>query len=397
MNPSAVSHHIQNLMQQIDPVYKFVTDSAHARRIGDPTLLDFVYGNPHEMPLAEYTQALVRWVEPKNKDWFAYTNNDPAAQKIVARTLQRTHGLPFRAEDISMTSGSFGALAAAMGALIDPWDEVIFISPPWFFYESMITKHYGVPIRVKCDPHTYDLDLKAIEAAISPRTRAIIVNSPNNPTGRIYPEASLKALADLLAQASQNNGRPVYILSDELYNRILFDGRKFYSPAAYYPYTLLIYTYGKTLLAPGQRIGYIALPPSMPDRELVNGSIFVSQLTGGWLFPNALLQHALPDLEELSIDIPHLQARRDRVVGSLREMGYELTNPEGTFYILVRSPLEDDMAFINLLAEENIYCLPGVVFEMPGYFRISLTANDQMVEKALPGFEKALQAARVRT
>ena len=146
MNPSAVSHHIQNLMQLIDPVYKFVTKFAHARRIGDPTLLDFVYGNPHEMPLTEYTQALVRWVEPRNKDWFAYTNNDPAAQKIVARTLQRTHGLPFRAEDISMTSGSFGALAAAMGALIDPWDEVIFISPPWFFYEAMITKHYGVPI-----------------------------------------------------------------------------------------------------------------------------------------------------------------------------------------------------------------------------------------------------------
>ena len=179
----------------------------------------------------------------------------------------------------------------------------------------------GCQFRVKCDPHTYDLDLKAIEAALSPRTRAIIVNSPNNPTGRIYPEPALKALAELLAQTSQNNGRPIYILSDELYNRIVFDGRTFYSPAAYYPYTLLIYTYGKTLLAPGQRIGYIALPPSMPDRELVNGSIFVSQLTGGWLFPNALLQHALPDLEELSIDIPHLQARRDRVVGSLREMG----------------------------------------------------------------------------
>ena len=397
MNPSAVSHHVQSLMELTGPFFKFYNDSVYPRRMGDPTIYDFVFGNPHEMPLADYTQALRRWVEPKTKDWFAYTDNNPAAQKVVARTLQRTHGLPFRAEDISMTTGAFGALAAALGALIDPWDEVIFISPPWFNYENMIAKHFGVPVRVKCDPVTFDPDLKAIEAALTPHTRAIIVNTPNNPTGRIYPEPVLIKLADLLTQASQNNGRPVYILSDEAYNRIVYDGRKFLSPTAYYPYTFLLYTYGKTLLTPGQRIGYIALPPSMPDRELVNRSIFISQLTGGWLFPNALLQHALPDLEDLSIDIAHLQARRDRVVGALREMGYELTVPEGTFYVLVRSPLAEDGAFINLLAEQEIFCLPGEVFEMPGYFRISLTANDQMVEKALPGFEKALQAARVRT
>ena len=203
-------------------------------------------------------------------------------------------------------------------------------------------------------------------------------------------------MAGLLTHASARIGHPIYLISDEAYSRIVFDGRAYHSPTAFYPHTFLIYTYGKTLLTPGQRLGYIALPPTMPGREQLRTALFVSQLLTGYAFPNALLQHALSDLEQLSIDVEHLQRKRDRMVAALRDIGYELHVPEGTFYLLPRSPLADDLAFIELLAEQNIFCLPGTVVELPGYFRISLTANDAMIEQALPGFATALQKATLR-
>src|SRR4029079_12226514 len=241
---------------------------------------------------------------------------------------------------------------------------------------------------------TFDLDLDAIAAAITPRTRAIIINSPNNPTGVIYQPETLKQLAEILSLASQRNGRPIYLLSDEAYSRIIFDDRSYASPTAFYSYSFLIYTYGKTLLTPGQRIGYVALAPTMPDRESVRMAVLLAQVFTGYAFPNALLQRALPDLEGLSIDIAHLQRKRDRLVAALREMGYEVNLPEGTFYLLVRSPWQDDVAFAEKLAEHDILVLPGAVVELPGYFRISWTANDEMIERALPGFQAALAQAK---
>jgi len=248
-------------------------------------------------------------------------------------------------------------------------------------------------VRVQCDPGTFDLDIPAIRRAIAAKTRGVIINSPNNPTGRIYPPETLRRLAEVLAEASRENGRAIYLVSDESYNHIVFDNVTYPSPTAYYANSFLIYTYGKTLLTPGQRMGYIALPPSMPDREAVRGALMTSLFATGYAFPNALLQHALGDLEQLSIDVGHLQAKRDRLVSALRGMGYDLKSPDGTFYLLVRSPLADDSAFVDLLAEQKVICLPGTVFEMPGYFRISLTANDAMIDRALPGFERAIRAA----
>ncbi|HVU12001.1 MAG TPA: aminotransferase class I/II-fold pyridoxal phosphate-dependent enzyme, partial [Phototrophicaceae bacterium] len=188
-------------------------------------------------------------------------------------------------------------------------------------------------------------------------------------------------------------GRPIYLISDEAYSRIIYDGRAYMTPTAYYPNSFLIYTYGKTLLTPGQRIGYIALAPDMPNRELMSSALLVAQVTLGYAFPNALLQHALPDLEQLSIDVEHLQVKRDRMVTTLRESGYEVHAPEGTFYLMPKAPIADDAQFIKLLAEQKVYCLPGWVIEMPGYFRISLTANDDMIERAEPAWAAVRQRA----
>jgi aspartate aminotransferase len=317
--------------------------------------------------------------------------SEPESQKLIAGSLVALRGVAFEPEDIFMTNGGFAALIVALAAILDRDDEVIFSTPPWFFYEASILARDGVPVRVPVDPHTFDLDLDAIQAAITPRTRAVIVNSPNNPTGRIYPPESLRALGALLAERSAKYDRPIYLLSDEAYSRIIYDGRDFPSPTTYYAYSMLLYTYGKTLLAPGQRIGYIALPPSMPpaDRQALRTALFMGQVITGWAFPNALLQHALPDLERLTIDVEHLQFKRDWVVRELRAMGYQVHVPEGTFYLTPRSPIGDDWAYAERLARHKILVMPGEIVEMPGYFRLSLTANDRMIERALPGLAAA--------
>lgn len=359
-----------------------------------PDACNFLFGNPHDVAPDAYVEALIRGTQPSGPDHFAYQMNEPRATSVVAAGLRDRFGLGFRDEDVLMTSGNFAGLSILLTALTDPGDEVIFISPPWFFYETLIVAAGATPVRVYADRATFDLDLDAIAEAITGRTRAIIVNSPNNPSGRIYGRDALERLGDLLRDAGERHGHPIWLLSDEAYNRIVFDGRTFETPVASYPWSFLVYTYGKTHLAPGMRVGYVAPAPDMPDLEELRMPLLVSQIANGWAFPVAPLQHAIADLDGLVVDVGRLQARRDRLVTALREQGYTLIEPEGTFYILVRSPIDDDEAFCQILASHDVLVLPGAMFEMPGWFRISITASDDMVERSLPGFAEAFAEAR---
>jgi aspartate aminotransferase len=377
------------MVRSVEHVFSWFTGGSWERHHLDPGVADFAFGNPQELPLPGLVSALQRNAEPKDKDWFAYKMSGEEPRTVVAASLKARTGIDYPPEAIALTAGAFGALGVTIRALCDEGDEVIFLSPPWFFYELMIASSGAKAVRVRLEAPRFDLDPGTIAAAITPRTRAIIVNSPHNPTGRIYRAPELAALGDVLREASERNGRPIVLLSDESYNRIVFDGIDFRTPALDYDATITIYTYGKTTLAPGQRIGWAAMHPSFPDPMTTGYRIFVHQLAAGWGFPNALLQHAISDLEGLSIDIPALQRRRDRMVPALREMGYEVTNPEGTFYLMVRSPDPDDLAFSDRLAELGALVLPGTIVELPGWFRISLTASDAMVETGLEVFRKA--------
>jgi len=379
---------MDRMIASVDHVFSWFLSGDWEKHHLDPGIADFTFGNPQELPLPGLVDALRSNAIPKDKDWFAYKMSEEEPRNVVAASLRARTGIAFRPEDIAMTAGAFGALGVTIRALADEGDEVIFLSPPWFFYELMIASSGATPVRVRLQPPAFDLAPDAIAAAITPRTRAVLVNSPHNPTGRIYRERELAALGEVLREASARNGRPIVLLSDESYNRIVFDGIDFHSPAVDYVPTITIYTYGKTTLAPGQRIGYAAVNPDFPDREAVGYRIFVQQLAAGWGFPNALLQHAISDLEGLSIDIGALQARRDRMVPALREMGYEVTNPEGTFYLMVRSPDPDDLAFCTRLADAGALVLPGAIVESPGWFRISLTASDEMVDKGIHIFRE---------
>jgi aspartate aminotransferase len=379
---------MNDLRASIAPFLSFFDGPIWARN-GQPGMANFAVGNPQEMPLSGYVDALRAQIEPRSPDWFAYKWSEPRSQAAVARGLTARTGLEWDPADVAMTNGGFAALAVAFRTILEPGDEVVFLSPPWFFYELLIRAAGGVPVRVSLAPPRFDLDPATIAAAITPRTRAVLLNSPHNPSGRVYPLEDLRALTAVIDEAASRIGRRILLVSDEPYNRILFDGRAFHSPAEIYPDTIMTYSYGKTLLAPGMRIGYLTVPPTMPDREAFRERVVLAQLAGGFLFPNALLQHAIEDLERLSIDVGAFERRRDRLVGALRRLDYETTMPEGTFYVMARSPIDDDVAFGELLAEENVLILPGTVVEVPGWFRISLTASDDMVEHSLAGFERA--------
>jgi aspartate aminotransferase len=354
---------------------------------------NFMFGNPHDMAPQAYVDALVAGSTPRAADWFAYKMNEENAVAVVAASLGERFGIAFAPEDVVMTNGNFSGLSMCLHVAAGPGDEVVYVSPPWFFYETLILEAGATPVRVAADASSWDLDLAAIANAIGPTTAAIIVNSPNNPTGRIYPRETLDALASILTEASERNGRPIYLLSDEAYNRIVYDGRDYPTPVAHYPWSFYIYTYGKTHLAPGLRVGYVAVPPTMPARDEMRDPMLLAQVARGWAFPVAPLQHAIADLDRIGIDVDRLQRRRDLLVGALREQGYDVVEPEGTFYIIARSPIPDDQAFFDVLAGHDVYVLPGSVFEMPGWFRLSVTASDEMCERAVPTFAKAIQEA----
>jgi aspartate aminotransferase len=394
---NAISATVQKMVAEVEPLMWFVSQSTYSREATRPDACDFSFGNPQEMPLPEIHEALVRHAEPKNKDWYAYKFNVPEAVAVVVDSLRKRHGIAFEAADIAMTNGAFGALASSLRAVVDPGDEVIYLSPPWFFYAPMIISLGAVPVRIDLQAPEFELPVDAIAQAITSRTRAIIVNSPHNPTGRIYQPDELARLAAVLEDGSRRNDRPIYLLSDESYCRIVFDGAQFHTPLHHYSRSFLLYTYGKTLLTPGQRMGYIAMAPTMPAREELRPAIFAAQGTSGYAFPNAVMQYAIGDLEKLSIDVGALQRRRDVLIKALGEMGYETVKPSGTFYVLVRSPLPDDIEFTEALAKQKVFVMPGKLFQLPGWFRISLTGNDDMVRRSLAGFESALRASAAAT
>ena len=352
----------------------------------DPDALDFTFGNPHELALPALSAAMRDQIEPRSVDWFAYKTSEPAAQEAVAAGLGAELGLEFEPEDIAMTQGAFGAMSLALALLADAGDEVVIPVPGWFCYEPMLYAANLVPVRAALDEVTFDLDVDAIARAITPRTRIVIVNSPSNPTGRVYPKEAWDALSVVLEESSRANGRRIWLLSDEPYRRIRFDGVEFASPAASYPWTAIDYSYGKVLLAPGQRLGYLALSPRVPaaERQELREALMPIGLAIGWGFPDAVMQYSVPVLETVSLDMAELARKRDRLYGALAGAGFEITRPEGTFYLWGRAPGGDAQTFCDALSARGVYVMSGTLFDQPHHFRMSLTATMEMIERALP-------------
>lgn len=356
-----------------------------------PGACDFLAGNPTELPMPEYIEALQKAVVADSPGYYRYGPPWQPAIDAVARALGERLDLAIDPQDVFLTRGAASGLVLLLRLLVERGDEVLMMSPPWFFYESLVLQEGGEPVKVPLVGERFDLDLAAIEAAITPKTRIVLINTPHNPSGRIYPLEVLAGLARILEAASVRTGRRIFLVSDEAYARILFTGARMVTPAHAYPATFMLHTYSKSLLAPMQRAGYVAMAPTMPEREALRMPLLWASLTVG-APPDTGMQHAMPELERMMIDLPALERRRDAMVAALRGMGYALGTPEAGFYLFIRTPGPDAGAFCDWLAERRVFTLPGEAFERPGYFRISLTATDEMVEQALPILQEAIRA-----
>src|SRR5690242_20007523 len=358
---------------------------------GADKVFDFTLGNPEIEPPPAVLAAARRVLDSDAPHLHAYMPNagHPRVREAVAKRIAAATGLPYTANHVLMTVGAGAALNTVLKALLNPGDEVITVAPFFVEYTFYAQNHGGrlvvVPPRADLTP-----DLAKVEAAITPRTRAIILNSPNNPSGVIYPVQTFTALEQVLARAPQ----PIVLISDEPYRALVFDDVVVPEVAPLVTRTVVATSWSKSLAIPGERIGYLAFSPRMPEAaDLFEACTFTSRVLGFVNAP-ALWQWVVAEVGEQVIEVSPYREKRDLMYQGLRRIGYECVKPQGAFYVFPRTPLADDVAFVRLLAEEGVLTVPGSGFGMPGHIRISLTVDRETVVRALPGFERAYQNAR---
>ena len=387
----SISHHIRQAMEQGSWIRRmFEAGIALKAQYGADKVFDLSLGNPIMEPPEEFNAELRRLSANPVPGMHRYMPNAgyPETRAAVAATLRGETGLPFAGGDIVMSCGAAGAINVVLGATLNPGDEVIVLAPYFGEYVYYVANHNGQAVIA---PTTADfrLDLDAIAAAITPRTRGLIINSPNNPSGVVYTAGEIRELAELLRRKQSELNREIYIISDEPYRRLIYDGLTYPQIFPHYDRTIVVNSHAKDLGLPGERIGYIAVHPDYPGKgELVDGLIFCTR-TLGFVNAPALMQHLIRALQDASVDVAEYQRKRDFLYAGLTELGYAVVKPQGAFYLFPQSPLADDAAFVDALQEWQVLAVPGRGFGVPGHFRLSYCVEDWVLTGALEGLAGA--------
>lgn len=391
-----VAKKIQEAMERASWIRKMFEEGARLKKIrGEDRVFDFSLGNPCLEPPERYREALRQCLQNPARAAHGYMPNAgfPDTREAVARDLRSRRGCAITWDHIVMTCGAAGGLNVVLKTLLNPGDEVIVLVP--FFPEYLFyVENHGGRVRLVDTLEDFRLDLQAIEEALSPLTRAILLNSPNNPTGRMYSRESLARLAALLDEASRKARRPVYLVSDEPYGEILFDGRVLPDLFRLYPHTILVNSYSKSLSIPGERLGYIAVHPDMKDAETLLAGLTFSNRVLGFVNAPALQQRAITAVAGLKVPASEYQRRRDLLCSGLEQIGYRFHWPDGAFYLFAPAPHSDEMSFVEALIQEGVLVVPGRGFGKPGYFRVAFCVDEAVIENALPAFEKVFALYR---
>jgi len=390
-----IATRIKTAMETASWIRRMFEEGAELKaKLGPEKVFDFTLGNPDLEPPARFQEELLAAVQDRRPGLHAYMPNaglTPTRQAVAAH-LSRVHHLEFRTDDIVITCGAAGAINVILKTLLDPGDEVVVLAPFFPEYLFYVDNHGGAAVVVQTDA-AFQPDLKALERALSPRTRAVIVNSPNNPTGQVYEAAALKELGRFLSHHAGRHGRPVYLVADEPYRRLVYDDLSLPSIFAAYPNTLLATSFSKDLSIPGERLGYAAVSPRAAGRgELFAGLVLANRILGFVNAP-ALMQRVVAGLTEVAVDLAPYARRRDLFCEVLTQAGYELIKPQGAFYVFPQAPGGDDLALVARLKEENILGVPGRGFGRAGHFRLAFCVPEAVIEAAAPGFARARERA----
>ena len=358
------------------------------RERGAENVFDFTLGNPDVEPPEAVIAALRRVVAENRPRSHAYMPNAgfPEVREVIAGRLAERTGVPFTASDVLMTVGAAGAINTLLKAILDPGDEVIVLNPYFPEYRFYIENHAGVVVPVETG-EDFQPDVGRIAAAITPRTRAIILNSPNNPSGAVYGERVLREINEIVRD-------PVIAICDEPYGPLVFDGVKRPETLRIVKRAALAWSWSKAMAVAGERIGYLALSPRLAEvPALRNACTFTNRILG-YINAPAIWQWVVKEVPDATVDVSLYEAKRNLLCDALQGMGYDAPRPQGSFYCFPKTPVADDFAFNRMLADEGILAVPGSGFGRGGYFRLSLTIRRSEIERSLGGFERALERAR---
>jgi len=358
---------------------------------GADAVFDFSLGNPDLEPPSAVLDALRRVVAENPPGSHGYMPNPGFAEvrEAVAGKLRHETGLDFTAEDVFMTVGAAGACNVILKSILDPSDEVLVLAPYFAEYQFYIANHGGRMVIVETDD-SFLPDVERIAAAITPRTRALILNTPNNPTGRVYPESTLRDLDEMLSRA----GQPIAVLSDEPYKSFVYDGGRQPEVASSIAHTAICNSWSKSLGLAGERIGYLALSPRLEDGATLRSACAFSNRTLGFVNAPAIWQRVILESMDETIGPAIYEQRRNVLCDALEAIGYEVRRPEGAFYVFLKTPIPDDIAFTRRLAEEGVLAVPGTGFGRSGYIRLSLTVPLEKIEGSIGGFRGAFLSSR---
>ncbi len=365
-----------------------------AAQIGRDNLFDFSIGNPSvpcPQSVTDTLMELLRTTPPEKLHAYTAAPGDPGVRAAVADYLNKTFGRHCSAGGIYLTAGAAAALAISLTAILNPGEEVILPAPFFSEYTVYTEQAGGVPVTVPCGSD-FQLDLAVIEKAITPRTRAILLNSPNNPSGVVFREDSLRQLADLLARCARQYGHPIYLLSDEPYRELTYDGVKVPYLPLIYPNTVVCNSFSKCLSLAGERLGYVLVPETVDNWQDVYAAVCGAGRALGYINVSSLFQLALPKCLGLTADLTVYERNRRILVDALKEYGYEMADPHGAFYLYVKALEEDDMAFCQKARQFELLLVPGQAFYYPGYVRVAYCLDTDTVRRALPAFKALAEA-----
>lgn len=368
----------------------FETGIALKKQYGEENVFDLSLGNPLLEPPEAFRRELLRLAQSETLGTHRYMPNAgyPETRAAIAAQRSRETGVALTVNDVVMTCGAAGGLNVVFKSILEPGDEVVVFAPYFPEYLFYIDNHQGVARIAKSDAG-FQPDIEDLTRQLGPKTRGVLVNSPNNPTGAVYGERVLAAIGEAIRAAEATYGTQIFLISDEPYAKLLYEDDPYAYIYEHHPSSIAVTSYSKDLSLPGERIGYIALHPECPGhKQLMDAFTFCNRVLGFVNAP-ALMQHIVRALQGATVDVEWYRQRRDYLVKNLTELGYSVVPPQGAFYLFPKSPLDDDIAFVAELQAHNVLVTPGTGFGTPGYFRISYSVEERVLKGAVEGFARA--------